>query len=239
MKLSIWRQFSSNHSGSFSLVGRFATEDTAREAAAKLSELARRIDEWHANPVNQNWYEQEALNDLRPLTPSEAAIPQEYGIEWEDQGVDWYGGGHSPVYQIERDVFFSVGDTWCRPQPISALLTQFGAQTYEYHEFGDVITAIHVTLTCVFDTLEAVAEIERQIRQWNETRAGNPPWAKPEDSYPYYGESSVSCEGTHLRLELGPGIESMPALLEWLQGLNGHDIDYSFEIRHGYESRGG
>jgi len=43
MRLSIWQQFSSNHSANFEIVGTFKTEELAHQAAEELREISRAI----------------------------------------------------------------------------------------------------------------------------------------------------------------------------------------------------
>ena len=162
VKVSIWQQFSSNHSGSFAVVGRFASEDAAKAAAEKLAELVRRIDQWHENTANETAYQ----NDPSPLTPVEESIRKEYAIEeWDYQGIDWYGQ-YGPIQQIGRDIYFWVGETWGTPKPVSTLLAKLGGQAYEQHEFDGPITSVLIWLTCTFDNVQTAEQVTAQLEDW-------------------------------------------------------------------------
>jgi hypothetical protein len=233
MKLSIWRQFSSNHSGSFAVVGRFANEDQAKAAADKLADIIHRIDQWHENPDNQAWYEEEAPSGA--LTAVEEAIRTEFALnEWDHQAADWYGEqGHDPVRRVGRDVFFSVGETWSSPQPIHNLIEKLGGTPYDQHEFGGPITNIFVTLTCAFASLEIAEQTDALLRPWFDDLHGYPPWAA-DDSLYGMGFGQVSREGVSLKINLDDRIETLPDLLAWLRSRGAHDLDYSLEMRNTY-----
>lgn len=47
MRISIWQQFSSNHSSGFTVVGEFATRSEAENAANKIREILYRLKDWH------------------------------------------------------------------------------------------------------------------------------------------------------------------------------------------------
>ncbi len=231
MKISIWRQFSSNHSGSFTVIGRFPTESAAGEAAEKLASVIQRIDDWHADPANEAFFIQESMDNLRPLTAAEAAIAKEFDIEWEEQGVDWYDDAHSPVNHRGRDVFFNVPDTWCIPDPIANLLKKFGGETYQQHEFGGPITTILISLTCAFEGKERAAQISALFGRRN-FDDGNSAWANDYDLYSQMASGKITQNGEHLRLDLDSGVEVLPVIIDWLKSQGAQDINYTFETRH-------
>lgn len=230
MRVSIWQQFSSNHSGSFTVVGRFETEETAHEAANELGGVIRQIDEWHEDTANEAWYKQVAMNDVPPITPAEKDIQQKYAIEWEVQAVDWYGDGHAPIRQLGRDVFFSVGETWCSSEPIANLLGKLGAHTYEEHEFGGgQIKSIFVKLSCSFDSENAAKENSTLLGKWKENFAGEePPWANIEE-FAYAEIDDISDEANVINVNIKSGIHSLPVIIEWLKSRGGHTITYTLE----------
>jgi hypothetical protein len=238
MKISLWQQFSSNHSGSFSVVGRFATEEAAREAAEKLREIVRRIDAWHENPANQAWYSEADQKSVGPpITPVEVAIAKEFNVAWGNGGADWYGGMHAPIQQVGRDVYFSTAESWSMPTPIVNLLKSFGGETAQSMSYEDeAIETIWVKLTCRFNdeaaaqaTCALVTPFMHATRQ-SETK---PPWAGDSDGRKYLGFGDISCEGTRLQLDyrfygLSMGL---PAMVEWLQRSGAQNIDYTFATR--------
>lgn len=233
MKLSIWRQFSSNHSGSFAVVGLFANENQAKAAADKLANIIHRIDQWHENPDNQAWYEEEAPSSA--LTAVEEAIRTEYALdEWDHQAADWYGSVHDPVRHVGCDVFFSVGDTWSSPQPIHNLIEKLGGTSYDQHEFGGPITNVFVNLTCTFDSPEAATQADILLRPWFENHNTPPPWTEPDQNFYDLGYGRITCDSNRLQISLDDQIESLPNLLTWLLSRGAYDFDYSLEMQNTY-----
>ncbi len=90
MKISIWRQFSSNNSSSYVIVGAFETPEKAHEAAEKFKALLRRIWEWYkAHPDIR----EAVLNEERhEFTDIEREIVSEYNIEFEQPTETWAQG---------------------------------------------------------------------------------------------------------------------------------------------------
>src|SRR5579871_721435 len=82
MKVSIWQQFSSNHSGAYFVVGVFASDGEARRAENELKDILRTIDAWHrANP-------HAAENNDGTLFPPEREAAEKYHAEWL-HAIDW------------------------------------------------------------------------------------------------------------------------------------------------------
>jgi hypothetical protein len=162
MKIAIWQQFSSNHSGAFVVVGRFASEESARDAKEKLSNVIERVNAWHADPANEASFVQQMQGNLDiPLTPIEKTISQEYGIDWGG-GIDWYGA--VPIWQIGRDIYFDSGESWSDPTPIVNLLKVFGGITaYSTYYEGERFDTARVVITCTLDTPETARQTQEAI----------------------------------------------------------------------------
>jgi len=73
MKVSFWHQFSSNHSGSYRIIGTFASHTLAQHAYTTLNELMLKIIELNRPP--------ERSNNFAP-TQVEIEYGHKYGIEW-------------------------------------------------------------------------------------------------------------------------------------------------------------
>lgn len=232
MKYSIWQQFSSNHSGSFTVIGRFPTQAAAREAADALSEIVQRIDEWYEDPANQA----QIQRDGPIMSPVEAEVKQTYELEWEynDLGIDWYGSGHEPVIHFGQAVLFDVGETWGAPQTIGELLSKLGGQVYEEHEFGAPITSIIAYLTCHFDDDQSARYISGLIEDWQTTNEGeDPPWT--DEQYEYAKIEELAHAESRVTLKMTAGIRRFPLLLRWLEMHGAHDLSYSFETQRHIE----
>lgn len=90
MKLSLWRQFSSNNSSTFTVVGEFASADDAKRAAAEIQHLLIEIAKWYEMPENRAVRRKigPPVQLNTPLTPIEAEYSQKYDIEW-GVPIDW------------------------------------------------------------------------------------------------------------------------------------------------------
>ena len=56
MQIHIWRQFSSNHSADFTLVGEFETPERAHVVADEMRLLIKNITKWYESPENNDTY---------------------------------------------------------------------------------------------------------------------------------------------------------------------------------------
>ncbi len=78
MKVSIWQQFSSNHSADYTIVGVFPAAAQAAEMGSALKKLVSDIRAWREQN-NHKRYE---------TSPIEVEAEQAYGIEWQEP-LDW------------------------------------------------------------------------------------------------------------------------------------------------------
>jgi hypothetical protein len=145
MKISLWQQFSSNHSGFFWVVGTFASLAEARNAYEKLREMLITIDQWHQEHPDK------AHKSIDPLPP-EREFAIQYGVEWP-LTIDWTGWAaykHSSLPEnyarktalhLIDDAIFILGrtvvahnpdQTWMSQQPFEGILANLGAQTMGY-----------------------------------------------------------------------------------------------------------
>ncbi len=134
MRVSIWRQWASNHSGSFTVVGKFASEDAATKAAHELRHIIATITDWYKKPENA------AANERRldatdkfmgelPLSPPEVTFADQYGVNWQGRGIDWFTleNDTRSVQQVQHTVFVqNTGPTWSSWNPFDALLRKMG-----------------------------------------------------------------------------------------------------------------
>jgi hypothetical protein len=133
MHVFIWQQFSSNHSASFTAVGKFRTPEEADRAAANIRDILRQLEQWRQlnDPTGQLWFDRIELGET---TPIERELAREYAVDWP-HGVSWfywmwYPGVTEPVMVFDRYViienpFWEVRYT---PQPFDNLLKRFGGE---------------------------------------------------------------------------------------------------------------
>jgi|GEM_PF-5023586 len=125
MKLSIWQQFSSNHSASYTVVGMFESVEKAQQARDKLIQI---------HEENAKWYRD---NDRYPMSlkqpsPVEEKYAKQYGFDWKEE-LDW--AWYHPEKAIEHfDKLVIVTtrsvDTWQTGHQFVNLLSAMGASTY-------------------------------------------------------------------------------------------------------------
>jgi hypothetical protein len=150
MRISIWQQFSSNHSGFFWVAGTFKSIDEARVAYGQLRQILFEIDRWHREHKDES---AAALISGYKSLPPESAFALQYNVDWPAT-IDWtnfadYRHDDHPAFKsvrpaqerseelideavstIGRVVIISNPDqTWMGVQPFQALLERFGAET--------------------------------------------------------------------------------------------------------------
>ncbi len=166
MKLSIWQQFSSNHSASFTVVGQFETIEQANTAAEELRKLIREIGAWREAHPDTHPY------DLEPLTPPEEAARERFGIPWcinpstgEPVSIDWIyrQADVNMVGSFEKCVIVSNdADTSIGHVPFDALIRVLGGIPFIEGELSDQMLAIR--LTCTTPNEEKASWIVRELK---------------------------------------------------------------------------
>jgi hypothetical protein len=88
MRLTLWQQFSSNHSARFTVVGQFETIEQAQRAYGEFNEFADKIVAWyHAHPeLDEGW----VSGDPPEPTEPELQFNQQYKVEWDEYSVAWF-----------------------------------------------------------------------------------------------------------------------------------------------------
>jgi hypothetical protein len=148
MKISIWQQFSSNHSSSFTVVGEFETPEAALEASEKVRAALQKIADWYAqNPKSADdvWSHSAGLET--PASPPEVEIGEQYGFEWK-YAIEWMQYGKVTVF--DRLVLVTPEE---RPdsgrQPIDVLMDKLGGKGYlEANIYGDDVAVLTFDLRC-------------------------------------------------------------------------------------------
>jgi hypothetical protein len=119
MKLSIWQQFSSNHSNDFTIVGRFASSDDAVKAQERFQEILKLM--------MANAQKDEANKILKVQMMS-------LGMGWEHERLpDWLDVNVAPVEVLLYDniLFVDVYNNWSSHQPLDLLLDKLGSENTE------------------------------------------------------------------------------------------------------------
>ena len=208
MKLTIWQQFSSNHSGFFWIVGRFETVPDAQAAYNELREILFDIDKWHRdNPeaIQEAWQS----GNYKSLPP-EQTYATKYQVEWPHT-IDWTSWASYGYYSdadaqqnsaklidaairtVGCNVFVSnPHQTWMTVEPFQGILGSLGAETVGYDldiVESEKIEDIKFRVVFSFSAPDpSMADrIESQLQQYisgDLTASDNlPPWRDDEANF--------------------------------------------------------
>ncbi|QPC83689.1 hypothetical protein G4Y79_04720 [Phototrophicus methaneseepsis] len=210
MKISIWQQFSSNHSGFFWVVGTFKNVSDAQSAFDELRDMLFTIDKWHRDNRDQS---QAAMQQgqITPLPP-EQTFAEKYSVQWPST-IDWtnwagyylenYPGFENvdaqrnaralidnAVQIVGRNVMVSSPDqTWMTIQPFEGILSRLGAKTIGYDmETTDTESIDHTTIMNFTAPNSAIADqIEASLSQYLAGGLSDPdnlpPWHDDEANF--------------------------------------------------------
>lgn len=163
MKTMVWKQFSSNHSASFEIVGTFADGEQARKAAEAIRDILRSVTDYHEHSVG---------NDAG-ITPIEKTLMERYGLIWEhpiDWGIPPDATAEEVVVQQGRYLHIrNRGRTWSGTTPFEELMIKHGAQVAGWREVGRQDYPF-VCLTCdAPDEATAQQIIDQVVEHWYST----------------------------------------------------------------------
>lgn len=137
MKLSVWQQFSSNHSASFTIVAQFETAELAEVAGEEMRTMLFEISNWWSEQENQDEIE-DYVRQNGGLSAPEKQYAVKYQIEEWGQGrngvLDWVQSKSAvdAVSVFERLVIVnqakSETDTWAGARPFDEILRKLGAK---------------------------------------------------------------------------------------------------------------
>ncbi len=164
MKISIWQQFSSNHSASFTLVGLFKSYADAEAAAVKMRDLIARIALWHAeNPELSRIIctLRRELPDLISAPEREAGI--EYQIDWSQPFVCFHDYEITTYAQLlflhnTRASLYGV-------YPLYEFIERMGGEAYVEGQLlpGDVSNKLKLMIRCDPPNPETAAIIAEEL----------------------------------------------------------------------------
>jgi hypothetical protein len=149
MRVSIWRQFSSNHSNSFVVVGKFATPEQAQQVAEQLRADIKTVNDFWNSLSEADYETWHALRATKP-TPPEEALKAKYGLWATDgdgnpRGIEWLDFGIvenlANVVQVYRELVFieNAFETNDGQRPFDTILMRLGGQVAYWLEPGGEI----------------------------------------------------------------------------------------------------
>jgi hypothetical protein len=151
MKLSLWHQFSSNHSSSYIVVGQFETQEWAEQVKLEVHSIVREIGGWWNQ--HDDTERKSILDELRRtdrLTPPEQTIRRRYQVNlWPLLAFrDWLRDEEAleSIFQVGTLVFIVSGETWAGPQPFNEILRKLGGHVAETIEEGDSYIVLNLRM---------------------------------------------------------------------------------------------
>lgn len=225
MRVSIWQQFSSNHSAGFTVVGTFESAEKASEVATKLSTLFKSIHEWHEqHPGHVD------AGNVDPIPP-EVEFAQQYSVEW-DYAVDWCYEDDSPVPVLDNSLILSPGETWTMPIQFITVLKQLGGTVVYDLDAGETLAEFRVKLICSAPDEDTASTIASRILDYlPEPWAKRTPWYQPRlMDYELGAEGSLTQLGKALSFDLHffNLANGLPALIDYLKAQGCTGITYEF-----------
>ena len=173
MKVTLWQQFSSNHSGSFNIVGVFDTPQAAKKAAEEIKQIIATIQNWHKNnPEKANaLYARWASGDEypAPLSEIEETLAKKYGVRWTN-GIDWFDDAKIEIILDHIIHIYPEHQVAWGPQPFEQIIEHLGGYglvagiSYGGEPFGE----IWVELSCTAPDEETAIKIEQSKPTWTD-----------------------------------------------------------------------
>ena len=214
MRVSIWQQFSSNHSSQFTVVGQFPSAELAEEIARRFWPWLEAVGQWiakrdaamtEANKLETTHEKREEhYQELFPdaenkLDELKHEFAQHFGIELK--GIDWVAGEYAPkelVQVLGRYVIVmsNTWETWERPEPFESLLVQWGAEV-TFGELDQPYIGVSLTFHAPFEDtaiqiynviqthLDFIEAANKGQRAWHEKVRLQRPWKPFEPGQDY------------------------------------------------------
>jgi hypothetical protein len=210
VRISIWQQFSSNHSGGFDLVAQFKTPEEAQKAFATVKGFIQKIADYYAAHEDE-LEKQRPKHGLLYITPVEEELARQYNLtDWE-LSVDWAPFEADPDPEMAKGLkvfqnlvfLYPVIETWLNAKPFDELFEQLGGKVAlgsgvegdEEFKFRPV-----VNMTCIALDEQTAAEIVQKLNYlnryedwiWPQIRV--PDYYEPIDGLITYSGSTIACQ---------------------------------------------
>jgi hypothetical protein len=224
MRLSIWNQFSSNHSGSMTIVGTFGTVESTTAAEKILRQIILEVNEWFARPENAQ-YSKAWMGD--PPTPIEVDLIRRYNLPTHDP---------LGIYQNDIDIttlgnlvqlYFDETRWIYQLYPLKDLLLRLGAEqaAIDHQSEGETIVQAQYHLTCTTpDDTSCLDETKTFVSDLIVLSIDDD--EDPED----YFEVTTEGQRMVIHLRLGaPSEEDLKSLYDFLESCGCSNIRFQVE----------
>jgi hypothetical protein len=178
MRVSLWQQFSSNHSASFTVVGKFESSEKAEAVADELRHILQIISNyWQQYANKQRTTIENRLIESEQLTPPEVVFRDQYQVGWTEYfgtgkmlPLDWVHGDWAldGVRVFRNIVYLSpTGDTWAGPKPFNLILEKLGGHIAVWEEVGEGALVVSIRFTA---PSQAIADaVDRGIIRYKDS----------------------------------------------------------------------
>jgi hypothetical protein len=179
VRISIWQQFSSNHSAAYTVVGTFETEENARAAATMIEVALQKIDKWWETLSLEERTLWGGKAETPHLTPPEIELKNQYKVDWPFS-IHWERDKR--FINVFRN-FLVIGSPhpfiWYGPQPFNGLITRLGGtpsiMASESRNYPD--TLLFADLTCAAPNENVAQMIASSVKNYYSDPEGMPiPW---------------------------------------------------------------
>ena len=171
IRLTIWRQFSANHSSGFTIVGEFETAVQAQEAATEIAQILATVSDWHGQNGSLPM-------DMRSEpVPIELEIGEKYGVDWK-MHHNWI----MPQSNLERAVVVidnhvvmeTTALTLARPQPFDEIMGKLGGDVR--FDAEPYFTPLVVNLQCIAPDFDAANNLRKLLKTRLNDKYAVVPW---------------------------------------------------------------
>ncbi len=231
LRLSIWRQFSSNHSADFSIIGTFDTPEAAQRAIDTLRALLDSISDWYEDPAHGDnpWLTWDwSTGQPPPPSQAEREIGERYGIDWP-YAIDWFDRYDLQTFLQDNVIMLSNADNVdVGAYPMNLIMERLGAHVATDNLQSDNPSAVGIDLKCMAPSEEEAVRIQALVNEHIARRLETEiplPWNMS------FWDGEVRRDGARLEfvgLGLGNVRGEFPLWLKYLRENGYSEIAYSF-----------
>jgi hypothetical protein len=221
MKVSIWQQFSSNHSNSYVVIGEFKSVADTENAATTMKQILKQIYDWYADDTNKALADDVRDTESHPPTPAENQITTTYNVTF-DYAMDWIARQKDTkfiddaVVTLNNHIFIACTDeTTSTDTQFAQLVDKLGG-TVNYHQ--EIYTGISTNITCIAPNEKTADGIVTAVRNYLQ-RDSNSFWQRPP--WVLYYDGKLAAHPEQISAEVEIFIEHERAMREW--GLQNKD----------------
>lgn len=242
MKVTLWQQFSSNHSASFTSVGKFQSVEFAEIVADEIRSMIREIGFWweqYGDYKEQQTVEKRLRRKGEILTPPEQRIRDEYQVEWCRQNVtnglmaiDWIRSQSADyaVQQHRKLVIIKPAQTWCGAHPFDLIMRKLGGEVASKVEDYSYLTTNFMFSAPDDETANLIQQKIRGIERGHESLIiieglGNATAGRLQRIGLQFTLSDVALNWAGLNRNL---VENFETIMQFLEKHNCTNIEYQF-----------